>query len=173
VGALVLLAYVVGGFYFLISGMPGMEKHREKGKTAIRLSTVGLIIVFAAYVGIQTLKSALTGGDINAGYVACGPGDVNEGLACNLNSKCSAGGKCVSECEQRNVNSKSYKTTMTVGVGIEVPAQLIENVYTCVDVNNKNNYGMPNTWMYVSGPEPNLCPGAGDIQCVNFTINVE
>src|SRR3989339_792337 len=105
VGAFVLLAYVMGGFYFLISGMPGMEKYREKGKTALKMSTVGLVIVFVAFAALTTLKSVLMGGGISTDgvqYVSCGPGDTNAGLSCDLNSTCTKSGLCVSKCEQKN-----------------------------------------------------------------------
>lgn len=177
VGALVLLAYVVGGFYFLISGMPGMEKYREKGKTALKQSTVGLIIVFVAYAGLTTLKNVLTGAGISPGtqYVACGPGDTNAGLACDLNSTCTTSGTCVSACEQRNATATSVSSgTISVGIGVQVQATTVSNIYMCVDVDTADtNYGLPNTFYLTGSFEQNLCPGADNIQCGNFTLNTD
>lgn len=160
VGALVLLAYVVGGFYFLISGMPGMEKYREKGKTALKQSTVGLIIVFVAYVGIQTLSSVLRGGGLgNEGYVVCGPGDTNSGLACGLNSTCTDAGICVSECEQRNQNA-----AVTAGV---------IQIYACVDTTNTPYYGLPSSYNLIGSFEKDLCPGGDEVQCGQFSLTID
>lgn len=160
VGALVLLAYVVGGFYFLISGMPGMEKYREKGKTALKQSTVGLIIVFVAYVGIQTLSSVLKGGGLqNDGYVTCGPGATNSGNACALNSTCTDAGICVSECEQRNEDA-------------EVLAGTIQ-IYACVDTTNTPFYGLPSSYTLIGGFEKDMCPGGDEVQCGQFSLTID
>lgn len=156
VGALVLLAYVVGGFYFLLSGLPGMEKYREKGKTALKMSTMGLVIVFVAYAAIQTLNNVLQGGGLgDAGYVVCGPGDTNAGLACGLNSSCTTSGLCVTECEQNNPSV--------------VEAKYVE-WSECKDTDlADSNFGFnPGDVTVVSGPTPDLCPGDETIQCVRF-----
>ena len=175
VGAFVLLAYVVGGFYFLLSGMPGMEKYREKGKTALKQSTVGLVIVFVAYVGIQTLYGVLKGGGLsNAGYVVCGPGDINSGESCALNSTCTDSGACVSLCEQRNVNTSVSSGTTSVGIGVDVQATTVSNIYMCVDIDNAdNNYGLSSGFYLTSGFEHDLCPGEDNIQCGNFSFNTD
>jgi len=161
VGALVLLAYVVGGFYFLLSGMPGMEKYREKGKTALKQSTIGLVIVFVAFAAIKTLESTLKGGSIsNTGnYVSCGPGNINSGSECELNSTCTDAGLCVSKCEQRNVNA-----TYSLG-GVQF--------YECVDTTaspESSNYGKGANTHAVGEPETGLCPGGTDNLCVQFIL---
>jgi hypothetical protein len=103
VGAGVLLVYVVGGFYFLISGMPGMEKFREKGKAAIKMSTLGLVIVFIGYAGLSALKGILESGTLpTTGYISCGPGATNVGKPCGDNSVCSEAGTCITECAARH-----------------------------------------------------------------------
>lgn len=152
VGALVFLMYVIGGFYFLLSGMPGMEKYREKGKTAIKTSTIGLIIIFSSYALIYTLKAVLEGGDISQGvvsYVACGPGEVNKGASCGLNSTCTADGLCKSQCEQ---NHPTVVTSFTV------------DWVQCIDVNSQLT-GENVTQM---GCTAGLCPGGTNIQCCEF-----
>ncbi|MEK7615456.1 MAG: hypothetical protein AAB431_03685, partial [Patescibacteria group bacterium] len=50
VGALVLLMYVIGGFYILASH--GNTGHVKKGQDYIKISTIGLLIVMFAYMGI-------------------------------------------------------------------------------------------------------------------------
>jgi len=59
IGAIVLFMYVLGGFWYLVSH--GDSKLIEKGKTALKISTTGLIIVMVAYLGVQTLVKFLTG----------------------------------------------------------------------------------------------------------------
>lgn len=59
IGAIVLFMYVLGGFWYLASH--GDSKLIEKGKTALKVSTTGLIIVMVAYVAVQTLVKFLTG----------------------------------------------------------------------------------------------------------------
>jgi hypothetical protein len=160
VGALVLLAYVVGGFYFLISGMPGMEKFREKGKTALKQSTVGLVIVFVAFAAIKTLDSVLRGGDVGSTdtYVSCGPGNVNSGESCALNSRCTDAGMCVSQCEIENPYSSNAGVVSWAA---------------CKDVNDATtNYGYGLDVQKVSGPTPNKCPGNEDIQCFTFSYTL-
>lgn len=65
IGSLVLLMYVIGGFYWLTSrGDPGDVK---KGKDYIKISTTGLIIVLFAYVFIEFLLRSLTQGAVKIG----------------------------------------------------------------------------------------------------------
>ncbi len=151
IGALVFLMYIVGGFYFLLSGVPGMEKFREKGKTAIKTSTVGLIIVFFSYAGLHTLKLAVTSGNITdpteTTYVTCGPGEINSKLPCGFNMVCGKAenlGICVTECDDMHPAPSS-----------EEIADDTAEMWDCVD---KDTLG-------VSGCEANYCPGAVDVQC--------
>lgn len=58
VGALLLLFYVYGGFCYILSH--GDAAWIEKGKKAIKTSTIGLVIVMVAYLGVTTLKTMLT-----------------------------------------------------------------------------------------------------------------
>lgn len=161
VGALVFLAYVVGGFYFLLSGGPGIDqaKFRQKGMDALKKSTLGLVIVFSAYAGLVTLKTILTGGSLNGTgtYVICGPGPINEGLACDLNSTCTSEGQCVSQCVQQNPPViTSFTATWS----------------ECVDV-NADNYGKGDGVTTTGACQQNLCPGAANIQCCPFTYIYE
>ena len=59
VGSLVLLMYVLGGMYFLTSA--GMPDRIAKGKQYIRISTIGLVIVFVSYTAITALVQLLKG----------------------------------------------------------------------------------------------------------------
>lgn len=159
VGALVFLMYVVGGFYFLLSGLPGMEKYREKGKTALKTSTIGLIIVFGAYAIVFTLMNVLQGSNPAnpVEYFACGPGNTNEGKDCALNSECTANGLCVSNCLSNPAN-----TTQTD------PATGKITWYECYDTINgtvSNGVSAPNC----SNDDQNQCPGPSTEKCCEFT----
>lgn len=57
VGSLVLLMYVVGGIMYLTAG--ANPDNAKKGKSYIKIASVGLIIVFGAYAAIQTIDSFL------------------------------------------------------------------------------------------------------------------
>lgn len=159
VGALVLLMYVLGGFYFLLSGAPGMEKYREKGKTAIKQSTVGLVIVFLAYATITTLNSVLMGNGLatSTAWVACGPGDLNSGAVCGYNQQCTDGGTCESLCVIQN------------------PSSYVAGVVTwseCSDITTAStNYGKNPSINVVGSCQQNLCPGSTDIQCCTFSFS--
>lgn len=54
IGAVVLLMYVIGGFYMLSSR--GDSGKINKGKDYLKISTIGLLIVMFAYLAIQTIK---------------------------------------------------------------------------------------------------------------------
>lgn len=166
VGALVLLMYVLGGFYFLLSGMPGMEKYREKGKTALKTSTIGLVIVFVSFSAIFTLRSILQGNDLSNGvsaYYACGPGDQNAGKACDLNSTCTKDGTCVSACVQQNPSSYS-EGSMEGDDSTWTNALLTWS--ECVPDVNDITYSSDITKV---GCKANLCPGPSTEQCCTFS----
>lgn len=84
IGAVVLLMYVIGGFYWLTSG--GIPSRVTKGKEYLKISTYGLLIVLFAYIGIQFLLETLTEGNITVPTEACiGKQDgapCGEGLLC-------------------------------------------------------------------------------------------
>lgn len=86
IGAVVLLMYVAGGFYWLMSA--GRKEWVDKGKKYMTISTVGLLIVMFSYLAIQALKSALQTGDIvDTTYTAC-TGAETAGEACDENATC-------------------------------------------------------------------------------------
>ena len=90
IGAVVLLMYVIGGFYWLASA--GRKEWVDKGKKYMAASTVGLIIVMFSYLAIQALRSALQTGDVaTTTYTAC-TGPENAGAACDENAKCDTTG---------------------------------------------------------------------------------
>lgn len=147
IGALVFLMYIIGGFYFLLSGMPGMEKFREKGKTALKTSTVGLIIVFFSFAGLQTLQLALRSyGEIgsNTGtYEACyGDGTTsNKGKPCGANMTCNAYGLCQTGCEAKD----EADTTAS---------------YSCLNSSDEINPSAT-----CDPADENLCPGGTNVRC--------
>ena len=89
VGSFVLFFYVLGGFWYLASH--GDDSWVKKGKDAIKKSTFGLIVVMFAYLGIQTLYSVLTTGELSSKYAIC-DGGANDGQQCGSVSSCQQGG---------------------------------------------------------------------------------
>lgn len=86
VGGIVLLMYVIGGFMILSSG--GSSEKVGKGKKMIMGSTVGLLIVVFAYLGVRTLYGVLTN-EPNDTYALCD--GANDGEACGKYSSCVEG----------------------------------------------------------------------------------
>lgn len=90
IGAVVLLMYVIGGFYWLASA--GRKEWVDKGKKYMTISTAGLLIVMFSYLAIQALRSALQTGDVvTTTYTAC-TGIETAGAACDENAKCDVTG---------------------------------------------------------------------------------
>lgn len=91
IGFVVLLMYVIGGFYWLASA--GRKEWVDKGKKYMTISTVGLLIVMFSYLAIQALKSALQTGDIaSTTYTTCSGSDT-AGEVCGPNdARCDATG---------------------------------------------------------------------------------
>ncbi|MCX6714243.1 MAG: hypothetical protein NTX72_00315 [Candidatus Uhrbacteria bacterium] len=87
IAAIVLFMYVLGGFWYLISH--GDPKLVDKGKTALRVSTIGLLIVMFAYLGVKTLYAALTGTTVDTTTVVCD--GTNDGKQCGKISTCQQG----------------------------------------------------------------------------------
>jgi hypothetical protein len=52
--------YTIGGIYLLTSS--GNSSQLQKGKDYMKVSTIGLLIVFFAYLGIMALKKVLETG---------------------------------------------------------------------------------------------------------------
>ncbi|MBI2475592.1 hypothetical protein HYV69_04200 [Candidatus Uhrbacteria bacterium] len=86
VGSLVLLFYVIGGFWWLTShGDPGWV---TKGKNYIKISTIGLLIVLFAYIVVEFLLRSLTLGTVSLENESClGKSD---GTSCGTNAQCLA-----------------------------------------------------------------------------------
>lgn len=97
VGSLALLLFVIGGFYLLAS--QGESGRVQKGKAYITGAIVGIIIVFVAYIGVQTIESTITRGTIagsSAEYVPC-TFDTEDGTSCDVNAVCE-NGICTTLC---------------------------------------------------------------------------
>lgn len=104
VGAVVLLMYTIGGLYYLTAAG---DSHRvDKGKSYIKISTVGLLIVFFAYVGINTVASVLRGGSVGsspdsvictgkANGTSCGDESVCRNEACTPSCNLTPGRECL------------------------------------------------------------------------------
>ena len=131
-----------------------MEKYREKGKSALKTSTIGLIIVFSSYAFIYTLRTVLKGGDISNGvtsYVSCGPGPVNTGEPCAYNSACNDSGGCEELCYIYHPAPTSE----------EIMAKTATS-WSCVDTNLPQYAGL-------SCPVLNLCQGGDNNKCCDTT----
>lgn len=155
IGSVVLLMYVVGGFYWLASA--GRKEWVDKGKKYMTISTAGLLIVMFSYLGISVLRSVLQTGDIRGGnYVVCSGAETLE-QACDLNSKCTQGGfVCESECRKNNP-----RATYTVGDDGGIIAATTSD---CVDTSSYPRAGEGNP--YIDGDcLTDQCPGGTSIQC--------
>jgi len=95
VGSLALLLFVIGGFYFLFA--QGESGKITKGKDFLKGAVVGLLIVFVAYIGVQTLEMALRTGELpgTKGYALCD--GTNNGTLCGTNQTCFQD-KCETNC---------------------------------------------------------------------------
>ena len=71
-GSLALIMFAVGGFWWLTAG--GVAERIEKGKSTLVAAVVGIIIIFGAWVLVNSLLAALTG-QIGAGPVKILGGD--------------------------------------------------------------------------------------------------
>jgi len=157
VGALVFLMYVVGGFYFLLSGMPGQEKLREKGKNALKVSTIGLIIVFGAFAIMHTVFGILQGSGVGGNYVSCSApaSSVTQPSGeCADNSTCTADGLCVSQCLQ----FPGHETTVDSATGKTV-------WWECFD----STYQTTSNGVVPGSTETGQCPGPESQVCTQFT----
>lgn len=94
IGSLVLLFYVIGGFYFLTAR--GNSDQLSKGKTILIRATIGMVIVFAAFAGMQAVESALRSGTVTGESSSCT--GKQDGASCGLNMVCQTN-ICMSKCE--------------------------------------------------------------------------
>ncbi|MFC1787624.1 pilin [Patescibacteria group bacterium] len=155
IGGLVLLMYIIGGTYFIAGG--GNESRITKGKQYLKLSTVGLLIVMFAWIGINTLQSVLKGtgqptDDVT--YVPCGPGDRNKGQPCGIRQVCSSFGSCVSQCDYDHPK---------VSTGPD--DRQIHKDWNCVDKNSPtfSELYTAGTCQKAKCPDPSV-----DVQCCQF-----
>lgn len=160
IGAVVLMMYVVGGFYWLTSA--GSSERVSTGKKYMSISTIGLLIVMFSYIGIITLKGVLETGEILnedlQGYYACsGPETAN--LPCALNSTCVDDGyTCKSECQQ------TYPDATTDDTGSDGFTRI--RYYECVNEKTfPDSEDEGNPYRYGSTCTSNLCPGSADVKC--------
>lgn len=166
IGALVLLMYVIGGMYFLASGMPGQEKLREKGKTALKTSTVGLVIVFGAFAFMHTLFGVLQGSGLSGEYYSCGPGDENLGLSCAYNSVCTKYGLCQSICEAASQDADATANLSSATSGVTISHACVETTGGTSTVGGTAAVLPANTTAVCTA---GLCPGGTTNQCCAFT----
>lgn len=95
VGGMVLLMYVIGGFYMLTAA--GDSGRVTTGKKYLTISTTGLVIVMVAYLAINTLIDTLVvpGGTEGDKVAACQKG--KDGGLCGDHMVCQDG-LCVEQC---------------------------------------------------------------------------
>lgn len=159
IGAVVLLMYVVGGFFWLISA--GNKEMVTKGKNFMKMSSIGLLVVMFSYLGIYAIRGVLQYGsvaltDAENEYVACS-GPVTEGKPCDLNSTCTQGGYvCESLCRQNNPGTTESQRG----------DQAVVRYYDCVDTASyPANSSEGNPYIYAQPCISNACPGAATVQC--------
>lgn len=149
VGALVLLMYIVGGVFMLASH--GNAEYVKKGKKYIAVSTMGLLIIFFAYIGMVFLKATLTGSSTKTvtsdestvtEEIVCA-GAESKGKSCGENSKCSEEGPCLSICE------------------LDHP----DGSYACDTVPDSNPGYEKN-----HSCEADKCPGGTNVMCCNNAV---
>jgi hypothetical protein len=95
VGSLALLVFVIGGFYWMIS--QGDSGRVTKGKDFMKGGVIGLLIVFSAYLMIESVRSIMIEGRFagTGGYEVCGAD--NDGASCGTNMAC-LDGFCETKC---------------------------------------------------------------------------
>ncbi len=111
IGAVVLLMYTIGGIYMLSSG--GNPGRVQTGKDYIKISTMGLIIVFVGYLGITTMSNVLTTSTGTPGVDAITPAQCAkggfEGASCGTNKVC-RDKQCMGACEAQFYNPPDVLT---------------------------------------------------------------
>lgn len=135
-GALVFLMYVIGGIMFLVSR--GNSGYIEKGKRYLMTSTIGLVIVFVAYIGVFSLQRILTTGDFIAqyGYVICD--GSNDGDECGEASEC-LNAICVTKCEKAKQGRIQFSCQSTEGAapaGCDTNPDLCPQGNICCPITN-------------------------------------
>ena len=115
VGSLALLLFVIGGFYWLIAS--GSSDRITKGKKYMTGATVGLLIVFVAYLGVQTLATALQTGELvgTSDFDVCS--GANDGVSGATRSQCYQG-MCVSICGANSEMASSCFDPENIPTGI-------------------------------------------------------
>ena len=166
VGAVVLLMYVIGGIYMLTSG--GKQERVQKGKKYLTVSTVGMLIVMFAYLGIVSLKGGLIYGDVSVfstdSFVNCTEDTIGD--TCDLNSTCTEDFLCVTACKQK----KAGETSTTSGY---FSSQTIS--WQCIDTTEYPDSAGSGVSSYTTGEcDTGLCPGDANFLCcvvVDVTVN--
>ncbi|TAL50731.1 hypothetical protein EPN81_01990 [Patescibacteria group bacterium] len=153
IGGVVLLMYIIGGFFWLASA--GNKDMVSKGKKFMTVSTVGLLIVMFSYLGIYALKGALRYGTVavESNYKAC-TGTDTLGVECDLNSTCTEHG-CESKCRQTYPDAVKGEDEIFTTL----------HYYDCIDTDTfpeSSDKGNPYQYGLCS---KNLCPGDESVQC--------
>lgn len=107
VGSLVLLFYIWGGIQFLTSA--GDSGRVKAGKESLKKATLGLVIVFIAFIAINTLKDTLLTGSVGGTggtFIQC-TGAGTAGQACEARKVCDqAGTTCIDTCLYKYPNGE-------------------------------------------------------------------
>ena len=166
IGGVVLLMYVVGGFYMLISG--GSAERVKKGKKYLTISTIGLLIVMFAWTGVRALNSAIRYGTVY------GTGDTSEnftssctdltiGWDCGtgVNETCTESLICETACRQLHPDSVSDTTERTI------------KYYDCVNTSGTeliSDSAETVLWFDRDSCATGLCPGNKDWLCCEVNL---
>lgn len=158
ISAVILFAlYVYGGALWLLSG--GNVNWVSKGKKVLTQSTVGLLIVFAAFALVKTFEALVLTGNIateQSVYTVCGGTSASEGQPCGPAKIC-VSSSCVDICV-----AQGPAPTSTDG-------QL--QYYICMDSAAQASSTSIGSTVSCSSGE-GVCPNAdAGVQCCQITAN--
>jgi hypothetical protein len=171
IGGIVLLMYVVGGFYMMSSG--GSADRVKKGKKYITISTVGLLIVMFAWTGIHALQTAIQHGTVYGTGGAVSSSDTYTSLCTDLtvgwdcgtavNETCTEELICESECRQTHPDEVN-----NVDEGILT-------YYDCIDTSRETEtIVIESDWnahFDRDSCSEGLCPGDENNLCCQIILN--
>lgn len=133
VGSLVLLMYVIGGFYWLTSH--GDSGKVTKGKEFLKISTTGLVIVLVAYAAIHTIIETIAPGYGDKSTGGCGTA-ADEGKPCGEYS-IYKGGICMSLCAAKIDEKFSCKPEGGPGEYCSVDTKVCPSGQKCCGISGK------------------------------------
>ncbi len=133
VGGLVLLMYVIGGFYMLTSR--GDSGRVTTGKKYLTISTTGLVIVMVAYLAVTLLIKTIAPGYENKSIGQCTKAE--EGKNCGDAYSVCKNGVCMSKCAASIDENFSCKTGAGPGEYCSVDTKACPSGLKCCGISGK------------------------------------